>query len=134
MVYNKDRNKKSNPQNPPADRTESGERKEGINMAALHFTKDNFEKEVLQSDVPVLVDFWATWCGPCQMVLPIIEELSEELSGVKIGKVNVDEEMELAKQYRVMSIPTLIVFKDGKKVNMAVGAQGKEEIKALLGL
>ena len=103
-------------------------------MAALHFTKDNFEKEVLQSDVPVLVDFWATWCGPCQMVLPIIEELSEELTGVKIGKVNVDEEMELAKQYRLMSIPTLIVFKDGKKVNMAVGAQGKEEIKALLGL
>ena len=101
-------------------------------MAALHFTKDNFEKEVLQSDVPVLVDFWATWCGPCQMVLPIIEELSEELTGVKIGKVNVDEEMELAKQYRIMSIPTLIVFKDGKKVNMAVGAQGKEEIKALL--
>lgn len=109
------------------------ERKEK-NMAALHFTKDNFEKEVLQSDVPVLVDFWATWCGPCQMVLPIIEELSEELSGVKIGKVNVDEEMELAKQYRVMSIPTLIVFKDGKKVNMAIGAQSKEQIKALLGL
>lgn len=135
MVYNKDRKRKKQSQkDPPADRTELVERKEGINMAALHFTKDNFEKEVLQSDVPVLVDFWATWCGPCQMVLPIIEELSEELTGVKIGKVNVDEEMELAKQYRVMSIPTLIVFKDGKKVNMAVGAQGKEEIKALLGL
>ena len=135
MVYNRDRKRKKQSQkDPPADRTESVERKEGINMAALHFTKDNFEKEVLQSDVPVLVDFWATWCGPCQMVLPIIEELSEELTGVKIGKGHVDEEMELAKQYRVMSIPTLIVFKDGKKVNMAVGAQGKEEIKALLGL
>ena len=103
-------------------------------MAALHFTKDNFEKEVLQADVPVLVDFWASWCGPCQMVLPIIEELAGELTGVKIGKVNVDEEMELAKQYRVMSIPTLIVFRDGIKVNMAIGAKSKEEIKELLGV
>lgn len=98
---------------------------------------DQYGEEHTLSDYAgktVFLNFWATWCGPCQMVLPIIEELSEELTGVKIGKVNVDEEMELAKQYRVMSIPTLIVFKDGKKVNMAVGAQGKEEIKALLGL
>lgn len=105
-----------------------------IDMAALHFTKDNFEQEVLKSDVPVLVDFWATWCGPCQMVLPIIEELADELQGVKIGKVNVDEEMELAKQYRVMSIPTLIVFKNGEKAEMSVGAKSKEEIKAMLGV
>lgn len=100
-------------------------------MAALHLTQENFETEVLKSDVPVLVDFWATWCGPCQMVLPIIEELAEEMEGVKIGKVNVDEQIELAKEYRVMSIPTLIVFKNGKKANMAVGAKSKEEIKAL---
>lgn len=103
-------------------------------MAALHLTKENFDQEVLESNVPVLVDFWATWCGPCQMVLPIIEELAEELEGVKIGKVNVDEEMELAKQYRVMSIPTLIVFKDGKKVATSVGAKTKEEIKEMLGV
>ena len=101
---------------------------------AMEIQSATFASKVLQADKPVLVDFWATWCGPCQMVSPIIEELSDELTGVKIGKVNVDEEMELAKQYRVMSIPTLIVFKDGKKVNMAIGAQGKEEIKDLLGV
>ena len=103
-------------------------------MAALHLTKDNFEQEVLKSDVPVLVDFWASWCGPCQMVLPIIEELAGELQGVKIGKVNGDEEMEPAKKYRVMSSPTLIVFKNGEKAEMAVGAKTKDEIKAMLGL
>ena len=81
-----------------------------------------------------VVDFSAVWCGPCQMVLPIIEELADELQGVKIGKVNVDEEMELAKQYRVMSIPTLIVFKNGEKAEMSVGAKSKEEIKAMLGV
>ena len=97
------------------------------------FTTANFNEEVLQSDIPVLVDFWATWCGPCQMVLPIVEELGEELTDVKICKVNVDEQMELAKQYRVMSIPTLMVFKDGEMVKREMGAKSKAELLAMLG-
>ncbi len=101
-------------------------------MAAIHVTKDNFKEEVLDSKVPVLVDFWASWCGPCQMVLPIIEELADEVKDAKICKVNVDEQMELAKEYRVMSIPTFIVFKDGKKVKSAMGAKSKEEILELI--
>lgn len=101
-------------------------------MAAIHLTKDNFKQEVLESDVPVLVDFWAEWCGPCQMVLPIVEELAGEVKDAKICKVNVDEQMELAKEYRVMSIPTLMVFKDGQKVKSEVGAKSKEELKAML--
>lgn len=101
-------------------------------MAAIHVTKDNFKEEVLDSKVPVLVDFWATWCGPCQMVLPIIEELADEVKDAKICKVNVDEQMELAKEYRVMSIPTFIVFKNGEKVKSAMGAKSKEEILDLL--
>lgn len=103
-------------------------------MEILEVTVENFDEKVLNSEKPVMLDFWATWCGPCQMVLPIIEELADELQGVKIGKVNVDEEMELAKQYRVMSIPTLIVFKNGEKAEMSVGAKSKEEIKAMLGV
>ena len=102
-------------------------------MAAIHVTKDTFQQEVLESKIPVLVDFWAEWCGPCQMVLPIVEELGEELTDVKICKVNVDEQMELAKQYRVMSIPTLMVFKDGEMVKREMGAKGKAELLAMLG-
>ena len=101
-------------------------------MAAIHVTNENFKTEVLESEVPVLVDFWAPWCGPCQMVLPVIEELSEERNDVKICKVNVDEEMDLAKQFRVMSIPTLIVFKNGEKVKTEMGAKTKEELIHLL--
>ena len=80
-------------------------------MAALHITKENFEQEVLQSDKPVLVDFWASWCGPCRMLLPVIEELADEDTGAKICKINIDEQPELAEQFKVMTIPTLIVFK-----------------------
>lgn len=102
-------------------------------MSAIHLTKDNFKAEVLDSDVPVLVDFWATWCGPCQMVAPVIEEIAGEIKGAKVGKVDVDSEPELAREYKVMSIPTLMVFKDGQAVKREVGAKPKDEIMAMLG-
>lgn len=102
-------------------------------MAAIKFTTDNFEEEVLKSDVPVLVDFWATWCGPCQMQGPVVEQAAEEMAGtVKVGKLNVDEEGSVAQQYGVMSIPTLIVFKNGKEAGRAVGYQTMEQLKKLM--
>lgn len=101
-------------------------------MAALHITKENFQKEVLESDKPVLVDFWAAWCGPCRMVGPIVEEVAEERPDIKVCKVNVDEEQELASAFQVMSIPTLMVVKDGKVVNQSVGARPKADILAML--
>lgn len=97
-------------------------------MAALHITKENFETEVLKADKPVLVDFWAAWCGPCQMLLPTIEELAGEVTDAKICKINVDEQPELAAQFKVMTIPTLMVFKDGKAVNTSVGVKSKNAI------
>ena len=101
-------------------------------MSEVIITKDNFEKEVLRSDIPVLVDFWASWCGPCKMLSPIIAQIAEEQAGkVKVGKINVDEQQELAAQFRVMSIPTLIVFKDGEAVAQSVGVQPKEQIEAM---
>lgn len=101
-------------------------------MAALNLTIDNFDQEVLNSEKPVLIDFWAPWCGPCQMVLPIIAELAEELTDVKVCKVNVDENIELAQKFRVMSIPTLLVVKNGDVVKREVGAKSKEEILSML--
>ncbi|MBQ9060705.1 MAG: thioredoxin [Firmicutes bacterium] len=102
-------------------------------MAEITITKDNFEQEVLKSDIPVLVDFWATWCGPCQMVAPILSQIAEENEGkIKVGKINVDEQPELAQQFGIMSIPTMMVFKGGEKVNQMVGAVPKEEILKLL--
>ena len=101
-------------------------------MAVITITKDNFKSEVLESDKPVLLDFWATWCGPCRMVSPIVDEISEERSDIKVGKINVDEQMELAQQFRIVSIPTLVVMKDGQIANKAVGAMPKEDILALL--
>ena len=102
-------------------------------MAVLELTADNFEKEVLNSDVPVLVDFWATWCGPCQMQGPVIEQAAEEFPEVKMGKLNVDEQGELARKYGVMSIPTLIFFKVGQIEKKAVGFHSLEEIRKILG-
>lgn len=104
-------------------------------MAEVILTKENFETEVLKSDIPVLVDFWATWCGPCMMLSPVIAELAEELEGkVKVGKVNVDEQNELAMQYRVASIPTLLLFKNGELAKTSVGFKPKNDIIATLGL
>lgn len=102
-------------------------------MAALHVTIENFDTEVLQSDKPVLVDFWAGWCGPCKMLMPVIEELAEELSDVKVCKVDVDAQPQLAARFNVMSIPTLVVIKDGKTVNSSIGVQSKAAILKLLG-
>jgi len=102
---------------------------------AIKITKENFENEIVKSELPVLVDFWAAWCGPCRTVGPKVEELSVELEGLaKVGKVNVDEEMALAQQFSVMSIPTLIVFKGGKEVNRVIGVRGKSELRSLLGV
>lgn len=101
-------------------------------MSAININKENFESEVLKSDKPVLLDFWAPWCGPCQMVVPIVEEIAAENPHIKVGKVNVQEQRELAKKFRVMSIPALIVMKDGEIVNQAVGAMPKRDILNLI--
>ncbi len=99
---------------------------------AVEFTKDNFEAEVMKSDQPVLVDFWAPWCGPCQMMGPVIEELATEVTTVKIGKLNVDEHPEIAQQFGIMSIPTMKVFKAGAVVKEYIGVQPKDTLKAEL--
>ena len=101
-------------------------------MAVTHITGANFEQEVMQSDKLVLIDFWAAWCGPCQMLGPVVEELSNELTDVKVCKVNVDEEMELAQKFRVVSIPMLVLVKDGEIAKKSVGFQSKEEILEML--
>jgi len=102
-------------------------------MSVLTITKENFEAEVLKSDKPVLIDFWAEWCGPCKMLSPIVDQIAGEVAQkVKVGKVNVDEQPELASQFKVMSIPTLVLIKDGKAVTTSVGVKPKEEILAML--
>ena len=102
-------------------------------MAVITITKENFAQEVLQSEKPVLLDFWASWCGPCRMLSPIVDEVAEERGDVKVGKVNVDEQQELAGEFGVMSIPTLLVFEQGKLVRQAVGASPKASVLDLLG-
>lgn len=101
-------------------------------MNVLTITKDNFDKEVLNSSVPVLLDFWASWCGPCRMVSPIVDQIAAEVTNAKVGKINVDEQQELAMSFNVMSIPTLMVMKDGKVVKTSVGARSKADILAML--
>ena len=101
-------------------------------MSVTNINKNNFQNEVLNSEKPVLLDFWAPWCGPCRMVSPIVDEIAAERSDIKIGKVNVDEQPELAAQFGVMSIPTLVVMKSGRIVNQAVGARPKAQILAML--
>lgn len=100
-------------------------------MSVIKITKENFEQEVIKSDKPVLIDFWAEWCGPCRMVGPIVEQIAEERPDLKVGKINVDEERELAGQFQVMSIPTLMAVKDGKIINQSVGVQPKPQILAM---
>ena len=102
-------------------------------MAVVTITTENFAQEVLQSEKPVLLDFWASWCGPCRMLSPIVDEVAEERTDVKVGKVNVDEQPELAGEFGVMSIPTLLVFEQGKLVRQAVGARPKASVLDLLG-
>ena len=101
-------------------------------MAATVLTTDNFEEEVLKSEVPVLVDFWATWCGPCQALSPIVEEVAGEVEGVKVGKVDVDDQDKLARKYKIFSIPTLLVFRNGEVAERSVGAVPKEKILEML--
>lgn len=103
-----------------------------IKMSVLTITKNNFNEKVVQSDKPVLIDFWASWCGPCRMVSPVVDEIAEEVNDKVVGKVNVDEEPELAQMFGITSIPTLVVIKDGKTVNASVGVRSKSEILAML--
>lgn len=101
-------------------------------MSVLHITKENYEAEVLRSDKPVLLDFWAVWCGPCRMIAPAVEQIAAEHPEYKVGKINVDEEPELTKEFGIMSIPTLFVMKNGQIANQAVGVMPKDKILDLL--
>lgn len=101
-------------------------------MGILHITKENFQTEVMESDKTVLLDFWATWCGPCRMIAPVLEEVAQEREDIKVCKIDVDKEPELAQQFQIMSIPTLIVMEQGRIVNKALGAMPKNSVLALL--
>ena len=101
-------------------------------MSAMNIDKNNFHREIMESDKPVLLDFWAPWCRPCRMVVPIVEEIARENPDIKVAKINIDEEPELAVQFQVMSIPTLVVIKDKKVINQSAGARPKAQILAML--
>lgn len=101
-------------------------------MSVLHITEENFQTEVISSKQPVLLDFWASWCGPCRMLAPVIDEIAGERPDIKVGKINIDEEPELASQFGIMSIPTLVVMKEGEAVSQAVGVRPKSQILELL--
>ncbi|HKM22060.1 MAG: thioredoxin [Paludibacteraceae bacterium] len=101
-------------------------------MSVLQITKNNFDTEVMNSEKPVLIDFWASWCGPCKMLSPVVDEIAEETTDVKVGKVNVDEQPELARQFGVMSIPTLVLIKDGKVAEQSVGVKPKDTILKMI--
>ena len=103
-------------------------------MSAVNINLNNFSQEVLNSDKPVLLDFWAPWCGPCRMVVPMVEAIAEERPDIKVGKINIDEQFELANQFGIMSIPTLLVMKDGKIIRKATGARPKQAILEMLQL
>ena len=107
-------------------------KKEDYNMSAVNIDLNNFSQEVLNSDKPVLLDFWAPWCGPCRMVVPMVEAIAEERPDIKVGKINIDEQFELANQFGIMSIPTLLVMKNGKVVKKATGARPKQAILQML--
>jgi thioredoxin 1 len=131
-------NRKTNVDNNIAKEERSGQsdplRIGGKKMAVIEVNKSNFNTEVTESSVPVLVDFWADWCGPCRMLSPLVEQVAEENKEVKVCKINVDTENSLAAEYKIMSIPTLLVFQEGKEVKRSVGAISKNEIEALLKL
>jgi len=102
-------------------------------MSVITITSENFEKEVIKSEIPVLLDFWASWCGPCKMLSPIVDDVAEEVKGnIKVGKVNVDDEIELSSKFKIMSIPTLIFFKNGENVETLVGVRSKQEILSMI--
>ena len=101
-------------------------------MSVLMITNDNFDEEVIKSDKPVLLDFWASWCGPCRMVSPVVDRIAEDRDDINVGKINIDEQPELATQFEITSIPTLMIIKDGKVTNKAVGALPREAIEALI--